>query len=382
MKTNVIKIAVSGLMLSLTVSACMPIIVQVGPNRSQSGSQNLNAKQISGYLMRVAATFKVQAVNDLHAQLIQENVKAFENDLSQGQLDDYYKLPDFSIQLLAHSEGSYFTSPGNLNEFTNSDAAFARALVIYPDQSYDIFKGQFANQRFYFSGAESLPANNTSYLITLDKELKTRVVTGQLEGQSPTATPSPAASPVILPSPEALPLPAATASTTANPVASNGPLPSLPPTTSPPPGQRFSSAIAQYRSRLGGFNQQIQGFLPGPPPPPPPAARGQFAPPPGAPPLPNAQPPNGPPPQGQPPLLIPPEVMDRLRQERPSVLAAIEALAGLPPQEHYAAMQKIQAANADLIPELGPPPPTVSPSNPPPPRSLSGVEGSPPPGQP
>lgn len=368
MKSNALKMLMSGLLLS----ACVPIVGPIsgsvsGPvgnavnaGSTQTGRQSLSNKQISGYMMRVAATFKVQAVNDLHAQLIQANVKDFENDLSQGQLDDYYQLPDFSIQLLAHSEGSYFTAPGNLSEFTNSNAAFARALVIYPDQSYDIFKGQFANQRFYFSGAESLPANNTSYLITLDKDLKTRVVTGQLEGQSQTATPTPApaASPVILPTPEVLALPSISPSATpsVSPTASPVSPAATPAVASPPPAQRFASALEQNRLRAGGFNQQIRGFLPGPPPPPPPSARGQFAPPPGAPPLPNGQPP-----QGQPPMLLPPEIIERLRQERPGVLAEIEALAGLPPQEHYAAMLKIQAANADLIPALGPPPPSDAP---------------------
>lgn len=373
MKSNALKMLMSGLLLS----ACMPIVGPlsgsvsgpVNPGSTQTGSQSLNNKQISGYMMRVAATFKVQAVNDLHAQLIQANVKDFENDLSQGQLDDYYKLPDFSIQLLAHSEGSYFSAPENLSDFTNNNAAFARALVIYPDQSYDIFKGQFANQRFYFSGAESLPANNTSYLITLDSELKTRVVTGQLEGQSASATttktPTPAASPVILPTPEVLPLPSTSPSASPSTLPSSSPAsanpPASPPPAGPPPAQRFASALEQNRLRAGGFNQQIRGFMPGPPPPPPPAARGQFAPPPGAPPLPNGQPPQGQPPQGQPPMMLPPEIIERLRQERPSVLAEIEALAGLPPQEHYAAMLKIQAANADLIPALGPPPPSDAP---------------------
>jgi hypothetical protein len=367
MKPYLLKILASSLLLA----ACTPFIANTtvdAPLASGlTGAHRLSSsKQISGYVMQVAATFKVQAVDDLHTQLIQSNVADFEKDLAEGQLDDYYKLPDFSIQLLAHSEGSYFTSPGNLNEFVNNEAAFARALVIYPDQSYDIFKGQFANQRFYFSGSESLSLDNTSYLITLDQNLNTRVVTGQLQVQSKTltssATPLESSAPVVLPSPAILPTATPSATSTTSPSRAN---PSALPPPPPPPEQRYAQALEQYRQRSDGFSDQVSRFVPGQPPPPPPP-KGQFAPPPQpVPPPPDGQQP--PPPNGQqpPPGPLDANIMARLRSERPAVAAEIDALIGLPPQEHYAQLLKIQERNSDLIPALGPPPPDGPGPNPP-----------------
>ncbi|PIQ23721.1 hypothetical protein COW36_20285 [bacterium (Candidatus Blackallbacteria) CG17_big_fil_post_rev_8_21_14_2_50_48_46] len=357
-KQKILSLIVSGSLLC----GCTPLVIQITNPSTQTSSTAVAAKSgaISGYLMKVSAVFKVQALDDQHTQLLQENVKGFESDLKSGKLDDYYRLPEFSVKLLAHSEGSYFTSPDNLNELSNTSASFARALVIYPDQSYDIFKGQFANQRFYFAGAETLPAENTSYLITLDNNFQTRVVTGQMEGQSESAEPLASAKPTALPSPEPLPLASPSPEASPNPAAS-------PP---PPAPEIFSQAVNLQRQKAEDYRKRIRNFAPAPPPPPPPGIRGQFPPPPpsqtGKPPVGGAVPPGGPPP------LIPPEVMERLRLERPIVAAEIDALAGLPPQEHYARTLKIQEQNADLIPALGPPPPADAPGpqaqNSPPPR--------------
>lgn len=324
---------------------------------------NVEKKSVTlrAYQLKVAAAFKVQAeaLAEDHATILKDAVKKFESDLESGKTDDYYKLPDFSVQLLAGSEGSYFNPLDNQVLPTKSAASFAQALVVYPNQSYDIFKGQYANQRFYFNGTQTLPVDNTSYLITLDQTLATRVFTGQLSGQTQVeekTAPLPSAAPSLIPLA----------------------LSSSAPTTSA--AQRFSKALQELPQRQSNFETQVRGYQFMPPPPPPPGLQGQFAfppppppgaacppPPPGAPPIPPGQPcpppPGGPPPAGS--LMPPtPETLLRLQQERPDVAAEFTAIIGLPPLEHQARLKAIAEKYPDLKPlmEGKPPVPSGSPS--------------------
>lgn len=305
--------------------------------------------------------FTTQSLSAEHNTLLQEIIALFEKDLEEGNTDGYYSPPDFSIQLFAGSEGSYFQSPEVLANLTHQLATYAQALVVYSDLSYDVFKGQYLDGKFYFDGAESLPEDNTSYLVTLNAELETQVFSGSLSPfsvQSVDEEPETAeATPLPDPTPDPTPVPTPTPSPEVLDFS-----PSEEASAAPAP-ERYADSL-EAAARL---NPEFQsGVLKRPlrrPPPPRPGVRGRFpgpnasappiptpgadgsppAPPKGAPPpgpdgMPPPPPPGAPPPgpDGLPPP--PPRSRETLSTQSPSTAKGKElvrehaSLSGTAPQ--------------------------------------------------
>ncbi len=360
------------LFLSL-VTACQTSNPTTGPQPSQAPRASASQTSIqpsaspgsialSAYIMRPEARFEVQgfrtqSLSSTHEALLKQAVLQFEQDMAQNKTDSYFQDPGFSIKLLAGSEGSYFQSPELLASLTG----YAMALVIYPDQSSDVFKGRLVDSNFYFTGSETLPETNTTYLITLDGNLKSQVFSGSLTPFSIQSEASP--SPQTSSSPT--PLPSASVLQVSDPSAS------------PLSAERFQQALAAARQRAAEMQQQARAFRPGPPPPPKQGQTGSQPPPP---PLPGSPPPSGNPPQGNPPQGNPPqgslpagnppnnpnsasmhpypsqELMERLRRERPELAKAFQDMASLPPREHYQLALELYEANKDIMPPPPAPP--------------------------
>ncbi len=277
----------------------------IAPGPSPQPSASLaGITEIPTFIMRLEERFRVQAVAESHQEILKEVIGQFQSDLSKQETEDYYQSPGFSIKLLAGSEGSYFHTAETLALVTSLLEGYAQALVIYPDQSFDVFKGQLSNGAFYFSGATTLPENNTTYLVALNTDLETQVLSGNLEpfqlqslveaSASPNSEPTP--SPTVTPTPT--PLPSASVL--------NFDL--MPPIV-------LAEFLERERVRRAAFAEAANQQRPAPPPPPQ-MTSGRFPPPDQAPPRPpdgsppgpgNGNPPpppadgNPPPPEGAPP---------------------------------------------------------------------------------
>lgn len=350
------------LLLSCQLNHSAPLVNQ--PSASTSASSATDSSALSAYLFNPEQLFKVksdfgtQSLSAEHEAILKQALEDFVSDMSQGKTEEYFQEPDFSVKLLAGSEGSYFQSADALASLTNEAASYAIALVIYGDQTYDLYKGQLANQNFYFSGTDSLPEDNTTYLVTLDQNLQPQVFSGNLtpfsvqsESASPTPTPSPDTSSTPQPSPSELDL-----------------------LDSPPPPARYQEALADAQRQGPQFRHMVGQFRPLPPPPPP-KRQGKFPPPPagapGTPPLANG---------GMLPDQYPPEIRERIERERPQLARELEALRGLPPAEHYQKLKALYDKNSDLMPPL-PPAPSEQQNPPPqtePPPQAAAQQGQPP----
>ncbi len=289
----------SGVQIQASPSASvLPATPQ--PVASAAAENSLNS-----YVLRVTGFFKAQSLDSAAAVILQEQISDFESELSSGYLEAYEGLPDFSVELLAHSEGSFFQTPSTDGAATQLN--FARALVIYPDQSYDVFKGQYSEQRFYFSGADTLPAGNTTYLIMLGQDLKPQVLSGQLEGLTRAAQ----ILPTVIPTPETL--------TLVLPQASASPPPAL---------KRFAPALARQQQNRQNFQRRMAVFQPVPPPPPV-SRKGRYS----APPHP----------------FLPAAVIERIRREFPELHRQLRALELLSASEHYRGLQVLQQRYPDWL---------------------------------
>lgn len=355
MKCSHVFLALSLMITSLT-SCQQPIIHTTGPVTDSAPQSSANpstqtaAQDISGYYFQLQELFAVKgfstkAIEASHEVLLQESISAFLKDLEAGNTDDYYKAPEFSVQLFAGSEGGYFQSPDLIESFSNSLATYAQALVIYEDQSYDVFKGQYTDQKFYFNGADSLPEINTTYLINLDNELQPQVYTGTL---LPFSVQAEATSDL---SPESSPEPIAESTSVPEPTDSPPPKrpelnlfdPNNPP---PPPDERFASALVAARRQARGYQADVRNLRLQPPPPPPPRPnegnQGMFPPPPG----------ENPPPNGDAPPLYPsPQLVDSLRESHPELAKDLEATMGLAPEEHAVRVWALYDANPEILPK-------------------------------
>ncbi|MEZ0371552.1 MAG: hypothetical protein ACAI44_20850 [Candidatus Sericytochromatia bacterium] len=160
--------------------ACTPQTPDSTRFAVQSAEQSSLA--VADYILKVQDSFRVQAVDQPHQQAVNENIKAFEQDLAAGQSQDYYQEPDFSILLAAGSEGSFFNSKEGIEKIGNTGAVFARVVVFDTDVPPRGYKGQFSNGRFFMAGAEAanFSPDNVAYLITLDLNLDTHVFQGKL----------------------------------------------------------------------------------------------------------------------------------------------------------------------------------------------------------
>ncbi|MGV3525970.1 MAG: hypothetical protein ACO1RX_17235 [Candidatus Sericytochromatia bacterium] len=149
--------------------------------------QNFRPHTIASYLLEVQDSFQIKTVQAPHQEQVTASIERFEADLKAGQLDPYYANPSFSILLSAGSEGSAFSSPEEMEQISQTGAVFAQAVVFNPGTSQaDVYKGQFSNGRFFFNNdaRTNIQPGNTTYLITLDVNLETRVFQGQLSAGS------------------------------------------------------------------------------------------------------------------------------------------------------------------------------------------------------
>ncbi|MEZ0373020.1 MAG: hypothetical protein ACAI44_28275, partial [Candidatus Sericytochromatia bacterium] len=149
----------------------------------QTQSQSSERDTVSGYILKVEEAFAIKAVEASHQAEVDQSVATFETDLESGQLDAYYKVPAFSIQLAAGSEGSFFTAEG-AKKLDQTGAVFAQAVVFNPGDKAQNFKGQFSGGRFFFSGQQNVSPANVTYLITLNPELQTEIYKGRLSAGS------------------------------------------------------------------------------------------------------------------------------------------------------------------------------------------------------
>ncbi|PKL74240.1 MAG: hypothetical protein CVV27_21525, partial [Candidatus Melainabacteria bacterium HGW-Melainabacteria-1] len=193
------------LLLLATGSGCqqLPLPVSQPSPVSQPVATAQPASPLSTFLLQarehfgIKQAFSTQEISAEHSELLKTAVTEFVEDMAQSRTESYFQQPDFSIQLLAGSEGSYFQSSEQLLGLHSQIATYAMALVVDADGYNALFKGQVIDGKFFFSGSDGLPENNSTYLITLDSELAPQVFSGSLQAFSvqAEATPGPATSP-------------------------------------------------------------------------------------------------------------------------------------------------------------------------------------------
>jgi len=146
---------------------------------------------IQNYLFQVQSGFQIAAVDADDAPLIEPVRQQFEADLKSGQIANYQKTKAFSIQLLAGSEGNYFTSPELLQAL--NQRVLATLVVMLPEQKTAVFKGEFENQRFYFADPSqelALSSASKAYLMTADANFAIQTYKGEILPESQTQTPT------------------------------------------------------------------------------------------------------------------------------------------------------------------------------------------------
>lgn len=154
-----------GLILLLALGACGP--VSLSPLVSPVQHSPTSPMQV--YHFYIDNRFQIAAVDATDAPLVEAARQAFAADLKAGRLEAYRQSRDFSIQLLAGSEGNYFLSSDLIQ--TLNQKVLAMLVVILPEQTAATFKGEFENQRFYFADPQQalqLSAPTKAYLLTAD----------------------------------------------------------------------------------------------------------------------------------------------------------------------------------------------------------------------
>jgi hypothetical protein len=154
----------------------------------QSLPDNLQ-KTVQNYLFQLQSGFQIAAVDAGDAPVIEPVRQQFEADLKAGKFDIYQQNKDFSIQLLAGSEGNYFTSPELVQAL--NERVLATLVVMLPDQKTAVFKGEFENQRFYFADPSqelALASASKAYLMTADANFAIQTYKGEILPESQTET--------------------------------------------------------------------------------------------------------------------------------------------------------------------------------------------------
>ncbi len=156
----------------------------------QSLPNNLQ-KTVQNYLFQLQSGFQIAAVDASDAPVIEPVRQQFEADLKAGKLESYQQNKDFSIQLLAGSEGNYFTSPELVQAL--NERVLATLVVMLPEQKTAVFKGEFENQRFYFADPSqelALASASKAYLMTADANFAIQTYKGEILPESQTETQS------------------------------------------------------------------------------------------------------------------------------------------------------------------------------------------------
>lgn len=169
------------LLISLSLFATLLSCSAPSPSESSFLTESANTA-VADYLLKVEDSFGIKAVKSEHQQTLAQEVKAFEQDLASANVDNYYQNPKFSILLAAGSEGNFFNSKEGIEVIGKTGAVFARAVIFDPGQPPKSFTGQFSNGRFFFGGKDQpvFSPLNTTYLISLDLNLDTKIFQGQL----------------------------------------------------------------------------------------------------------------------------------------------------------------------------------------------------------
>lgn len=179
----------SRLSRKLTVFVCFSLISGLSlscspPPPGQAFAVQSERESVSAYILKVEESFAIKAVEPAHQTKVDATVAAFENDLEKGLLNDYYQVPSFSILLAAGSEGSFFNTSDGAKQLSQSGAVFAQAVVFNPGEAAQVFKGQYSNGRFFFTGQQSVSPANVSYLIALNPSFETEIYKGKLSAGS------------------------------------------------------------------------------------------------------------------------------------------------------------------------------------------------------
>lgn len=165
------------LILGFGLMACQP----AGLNQAHSPISALNPTAIQNYLFQIQGGFHIAAVDAGDAPVIAPVREQFEADLKAGRLESYQQNKHFSIQLLAGSEGNYFTSPELVQAL--NQRVLATLVVMLPEQKSAVFKGEFENQRFYFADPSqelALSSASKAYLLTADANFSIQTYKGEI----------------------------------------------------------------------------------------------------------------------------------------------------------------------------------------------------------
>ncbi|MEZ0369241.1 MAG: hypothetical protein ACAI44_09170 [Candidatus Sericytochromatia bacterium] len=197
--TNILLLAVLGLSGSFGCSLPGGQTPQTSAQTSADTVLADDPQSVADFRIKVKESFAVKAVDEEHKEAVEAARKAFEADLQQGKVDSYYQLPSFSVLLAAGSEGSFFKSE-EIAKIEKTGAVFAMAVIYNPappppppgaapppgppPANPQVFRGQLSNQRFHFAGKYLITPENTAYLITLNSNLQTQILKGQLAAGS------------------------------------------------------------------------------------------------------------------------------------------------------------------------------------------------------
>lgn len=120
-----------------------------------------------------------------------------EADIKANNLAEYHRSRDFSIQLLAGSEGNHLLAGSEGNHFRNSDKLLpelklpAQALIFNPNGNQQLFKGEYEQEKFFFAGQEKISFPNTTYLLLPDTQGNVQVYQGELDASPQNENPLP-----------------------------------------------------------------------------------------------------------------------------------------------------------------------------------------------
>lgn len=176
------------LFILLGVFSCVTPTPTDLPSGSQEISiQGLRSHRIPSYILETEDSFTIKVVQEKHKAQVDKSVTNFQEDLTSGNVDEYYTNPSFTVLLSAGSEGSAFNTAEGIEQISKNGAVFAQAVVFNDnlDQAA-VYKGQFSGGRFFFDNPSrsEISPTNTTYLIALDINLETRIFQGRLSAGS------------------------------------------------------------------------------------------------------------------------------------------------------------------------------------------------------
>lgn len=177
--------------LALLLSACTP-------------QPMLNTPHVQQQMAALAYWFRPldfgihSADNAAQLAIVTAAKTRLEADIKANNLAEYRRSRDFSIQLLAGSEGNHLLAGSEGNHFRNSDKLLpdlklpAQALIFNPNGNHQLFKGEYEQEKFFFAGQEEIALPNTTYLLLPDTQGQVQIYQGELESPTRVEAPPPA----------------------------------------------------------------------------------------------------------------------------------------------------------------------------------------------